>query len=201
VVLSAIAHVEPHLVVVGARGEHDAPSMVPFLGGTALKLLAYADRPVLMIRTSATGSYTSAAVAVEYPSIAARDLVRWAQTLMIEGDCHIVHAFDVPYAQRMRRHGVSEGTIRACSESVRADAKQFIDQILDLEGPVGQRLHGHLVRGEPVSAVLAEVSRCMPELIVVGKHGHPPREHHLRSLGSVALRVAYHASADVLMVP
>jgi nucleotide-binding universal stress UspA family protein len=73
--------------------------------------------------------------------------------------------------------------------------------MLDLNGSTGPRLHTHLVCGEPVSAVLGEVSRCTPELVVVGKHGHPPREQLLRSLGSVALRIAYHATADVLMVP
>lgn len=201
VLLSAISQVEPHLIVVGARGERDAPTMIPFLGGTALKLLAYADRPVLMVRTPGHGSYKTAVAAVEYPSVAARDLVRWACTLLGEGDCHIVHAFDAPFAQRMRRHRVSEEAIRACAETVRAEAKQFIDQMLDLEGSSGQRLHAHLVCGEPVSAVLTEVNRCAPEVIIVGKHGHPPREHLLRSLGSVALRIAYHATGDVLMVP
>jgi nucleotide-binding universal stress UspA family protein len=200
VLLSAIAQVEPHLVVVGARGEHDSRAMIPFLGGTALKLLHYADKPVLIVRTSGTGSYKTTVAAVEHPSPAARDLVRWARTLMGEGDCHIVHAFDAPYSERMRRHGVSEAAIRASSESVRADAKQFIEQMLDLESS-GQRLHAHLVCGEPVSAVLSEVSRCAPEVIVVGKHGHPPREQLVRSLGSVALRIAYHATVDVLVVP
>jgi nucleotide-binding universal stress UspA family protein len=49
--------------------------------------------------------------------------------------------------------------------------------------------------------VLAEVGRCKPDVVVVGRHGHPPREHRLRSLGSVALRIAYHAAGDVLIVP
>jgi nucleotide-binding universal stress UspA family protein len=49
--------------------------------------------------------------------------------------------------------------------------------------------------------VLAEVDRCKPDVVVVGKHGHPPREHLLRSLGSVALRIAYHTAGDVLVVP
>jgi len=201
VLRSAITQIEPHLVVVGARGERDDPAMIPLLGGTALKLIAYADRPVLLVRTSGTGEYKTAVTAVERPSASARELVRWACTLIGEGDCHIVHAFDAPYAARMRRHGVSEDAVRACSETVRAQAKQFIEEMLDLEGCGGRRLHAHLVCGEPVSAVLTEVGRCAPELIVVGKHGHPPREHLVRSLGSVALRIAYHATVDVLMVP
>jgi nucleotide-binding universal stress UspA family protein len=138
---------------------------------------------------------------VEYPSAAAQDLVRWAKTVLGEGDCHIVHAYEAPFAERMRTHGVSEAVVSECSDSVRADAKRFIDQMIDLHGRPGQRLYAHLVCGEPVTAVLAEMSRCAPEITVVGKHGHPAREHHLRSLGSVAMRIAYHATGDVLIVP
>lgn len=201
VLLSAVAEIEPHLIVVGARGEHDEPTMAPFLGGTALKLLAYADRPVLIVRTAGDRPYKTSVAAVEYPSLAARELVRWARILLGEGDCHIVHAFDAPFAQRMRRHGITEAAVRECSETARTDAKAFIDQMLGAGGSSAQRVHAHLVCGEAVSAVLAEIDRCKPEVVVVGKHGHPPRERHLRSLGSVALRIAYHAQADVLVVP
>lgn len=201
VILAAVAEVEPHLLVVGARGEHNTPAMAPFLGGTALKLIAYAGSPVLVVRKPSAAPYTVSVAAVESSSAAARALVQWAKALMGEGDCHIVHAFDVPYVERMRKRGVSETAIRLCTEEVRNAAKGVIDEILNDGAGSGQRLHGHLVCGEPVGAVLAEIGRCQPDLVVVGKHEHPPREQHLSALGSVALRIAYHAPGDVLVVP
>jgi nucleotide-binding universal stress UspA family protein len=197
----AVAEIEPHLIVVGARGELDSPTLAPFLGGTALKQLAYARAPVLIVRKPGTEPYEMAVVAVECPSRTARGLVTWAQSLLNEGDCHVVHAFDAPYVARMRKHGVPEETIHACYEDVRAAAKAFVDAVLDDSGGRGPRLHAHLVRGEAVAAVLAEIDRLHPDLVVVGKHEHPPREHLTSSLGSVALRIAYHAAADVLVVP
>lgn len=201
VILAVVAEVEPHLLVVGARGEHNSPAMAPFLGGTALKLIAYAGSPVLVVRKPSAAPYAVAVAAVECSSAAARALVQWAMALLGPGDCHIVHAFEVPYVERMRKRGVSETAIRLCTEEVRNAAKSVIDEILDDEPGPGQRLHAHLVCGEPVGAVLAEIARCQPDLVVVGKHEHPPREQHLSALGSVALRIAYHAPVDVLVVP
>ena len=201
VLRSAAAEIEPHLVVAGARGEHDSPMMAPFLGGTALKLISYAGCPVLIVRKPAGGPYSVAVAAVEGSGPAARGLVLWAGSLLGEGDCHIVHAFDVPYVERMRKRGVSEAAIQSCSEEVRAAAEGFIKDVLDAGSGLGLRLHAHLVCGEPVGALLAEIERRRPDLVVVGKHQHPPREHHLDSLGSVALRIAYHAPGDVLVVP
>jgi nucleotide-binding universal stress UspA family protein len=198
---SAVAEIEPHLIVAGARGEHDSPTMAPFLGGTALKLLAYANRPVLVVRKPGIAPYAVAVAAVECSSTAARRLVAWAKALLGEGDCHIVHAFDVPYVERMRKHGVAEAAIQSCGEDVRSGAKAFIDEVLNDSDGSAQRSHAHLVRGEAVAAVLAQIDRLQPDIVVVGKHEHPPREHLTSSLGSVAMRIAYHAPGDVLVVP
>ena len=201
VLRSAVAEVEPHLIVAGARGEHDSPTLAPFLGGTALKLITYTGSPVLIVRKPGVGPYAVAVAAVEGSCPAARELVLWAKALLGEGDCHIVHAFDVPYVERMRRRGMSETAIQSCSEEVRKAAQSFIEGVLDMGVGPGQRLHGHLVCGEAVGALLAQIDSRQPDLVVVGKHEHPPREHHIGSFGSVALRIAYHAPGDVLVVP
>jgi hypothetical protein len=49
--------------------------------------------------------------------------------------------------------------------------------------------------------VLGEIERCRPELVVLGKHQGTPRELPTRFVGTIALRIAYHASCDVLVVP
>lgn len=206
VLLAVIAETQPQLVIVGARGEH-AEGPVPLLGGTALKLLAFSSRPVLVVRTDGSGPYRTAVAAVECASEAAEGLVSWARTLLGEGngegncECHIVHVFDAPYAQRMRRHGVAEDSIQTCSDVARADAKAFMELLLEESDPMSPRMHLHLLRGEPVATVLEHVERCDPDLVIVGKHGHPPREQHLSALGSIALRIAYHVPGDVLVVP
>jgi nucleotide-binding universal stress UspA family protein len=86
-------------------------------------------------------------------------------------------------------------------DEVRNMAQGFLDEVLYEAAASGQRLHAHLVCGEPVSAVLAEIDRYRPDLIIVGKHEHPQREQFTATLGSVAVRIAYHAPGDVLVVP
>jgi nucleotide-binding universal stress UspA family protein len=201
VLRSAVADIEPHLIVAGARGEHDSRTMAPFLGGTALKLIAFAGSPVLIVRKPGLGPYTVALAAVECSGDAARRVVLWATSLLREGDCHVVHAYDVPYLERVRKRGVSEVAIRSRMDEVRNMAQGFLDEVLYEAAASGQRLHAHLVCGEPVSAVLAEIDRYRPDLIIVGKHEHPQREQFTATLGSVAVRIAYHAPGDVLVVP
>lgn len=201
VLLSVAGEIEPHLIVAGARGEHDTPDQAPFLGGTALKLITHSGSPVLIVRKPVTGAYAIAVAAVESSGTGARELVLWAISLLDDGDCHVVHAFDLPYVVRMRKRRIPEAAILSCTEDLRQAAKSFIDTLLDEETASGQRLHAHLVCGEPVSAVLAEIERCRPDVVVVGKHERTPRESRVGSLGSVALRIAYHVSNDILVVP
>jgi nucleotide-binding universal stress UspA family protein len=197
---AAVAEIAPHLVVIGARGEHDSPALAPLLGGTALKLIAQTDCPVLLVRKPGTGPYAIAVVAVNDSRDMAHRLVGWA-TLLGEGDCHIVHAFDAPYVERMRARGIPETVIQSCTEEARKAARSCVDDVLNNATTTRQRLHAHLVCGEPISAVLAEIDRCQPQLVIVGQHRNVPRERATRFVGTIALRIAYHSPSDILVVP
>ncbi|HEU4624128.1 MAG TPA: universal stress protein [Steroidobacteraceae bacterium] len=200
-VLRAMVHeVEPHLIVAGARGEHDVPRAAPLLGGTALKLIAFAPRPTLIVR-GVEQPYRSVLAAVEAPSEIAQRLIRWAHTLVESGDCHIVHAFDVPYVARLRAHGLPEMSLLECQANVRNSSSGVVEELVAATGETHLRLHAHLVCGEAVSAVLDEIALRRPDVVILGKHQHPTRDVGLTPLGSVALRVAYHAPGDVLIVP
>jgi nucleotide-binding universal stress UspA family protein len=201
VLRSTMAAASPHLVVAGARGEHDSGTLSAFLGGTALKLAAFSECPVLIVRNAGEEPYRVSLAAVEGSGASALLIVRWARALARKGECHLVHAFDAPYVARLRQRGVADETIRACTEEARQSATHFVDEVLNACGEAGQSLNAHLVCGEPVSAMLRELTRCNPDVAVVGRHEHPPRELHLKSFGSVALRIAYHATCDVLVVP
>lgn len=199
VLRSVIAEFEPHLIVAGAHGEHDSPQMAPLLGGTAAKLIAFSSVPTLIVR-GPEQPYRVALAAIEALGEDSRQLLEWAHVLIRTGECHLVHAFNAPYAARMRAHGVSEGSVRECEADVRKSAAAIVEELLTTPGCAGLRLHAHLINGEPVSAVLTEIANTRPDLVVLGKHRHPPRDVHLASFGSVAFRIAYHAPGDVLVV-
>jgi universal stress protein E len=200
VLARAMAQIQPHLVVVGARGEYDQPQPgAPYLGGTALKLIAEADRPVLLVRNAGTGPYAVTLAAVDDSREMARRLIAWT-SLMPPGDCHIVHAFNAPYAERMRAGGIAPEIINQCVEEARLAAAAYVEDTLSADLHHGRRLHTHVVRGEPIAAVLAEIERCRPQLVVIGKHQHVPGDSITRFVGTHALRIAYHTPSDVLLV-
>jgi universal stress protein E len=200
VLRSVVREIEPHLVIAGAHGEHHTADMAPLLGGTALKLVASAPVPTLIVR-SADAPYRNALAAVGTQREGARRLIRWAHALIRDGDCHIVHAFDVPYAARLRAHGMTEARLHACQMEVHQGASAVVEELVSAAGENGLRLHAHLICGEPVSVVLAEIENRSPDLVILGKHQLPPRDLRLASLGGIALRIAYHAPGDVLIVP
>ena len=199
VLRSVAAEFEPHLIVAGAHGENEPPQMAPLLGGTAAKLIAFSSVPTLIVR-GPEQPYRVALAAIEAPGENSRQLLEWTHLLLRSGDCHLVHAFNAPYAARMRAHGVAEDSVRECEADVRKSASAIVEELLMTPGCAGLRLHAHLINGEPVSAVLTEIANSKPDLVVLGKHRHPPRDVHLASFGSVAFRIAYHAPGDVLVV-
>jgi nucleotide-binding universal stress UspA family protein len=196
-----VAEASAQLVIVGARGEHDSPTIAPFLGGTALKLIAFANVPVLVVRNPGTQPYSVSAAVLESSSASAFTVFSWARSLVSEGECHLVHAFDAPYVARLRKQGIDEASIHACVEEARQSATHFVDEVLTGYAESKQQLSAHLVCGEPVAAVLGVLKHIKPDVAVLGKHEHSPRDMHLRAFGSVTLRIAYHAMCDVLVVP
>lgn len=199
VLAAAVAETEPHLFVIGARGEHDSCAQSPFIGGTALKLMAQTDSPLLLVRKAGSGPYGSLVTAINDQSEISCKLIEWSTTLLTQGDCHVVHAFDAPFVARMRARGIADSEIRKSTESARRDAISCVEEAVGQAG-IDNRLHAHVVCGEPISALLGEISRCQPDLVLVGRHRRVPRESSTRFVGTIAWRVAYHAPSDVLIV-
>ncbi len=199
VITALVNELEPHLVVIGARGEHEGTTPAPWLGGTALKLLGRFQAPLLLVRREADTAYSSSLVAVDVESPLARRAVLWGSGLIRAGDCHIVHVYDVPYIERMRLAGIEQSVlerrIRLSEESAGSIARELARAA---EGEA--KLHPRAVRGEPVTAILAEIARVSPDIVIVGQRG-PEALGDLRSpIGGVGFRIAYHAPTDVLVL-
>lgn len=191
VIASMVAELEPHLVVIGARGEHERAASYPCLGGTALKLIARVQAPLLMVRRVPDALYSSALVAVDTTDALSRRAVLWGSGLVQEGDCHIVHAYDVPYIERMRLLGVDEAVLaQRMRQSEEAAGLMTRELVGAAEGRAN--LHTRVVRGEPVAAILAEIERVSPELVVIGKRGQEAAAARSGAVG--ALEFASHTT-------
>jgi len=201
VLVRAVTDAEPHLVVIGARGEHEAAGLAPYLGGTALKLIALAPCPVLLVRTAGEPPYRSCLAAVECADVPPSCLVRWAKVLMPQGECHAVHVFEVPYAARIRAQGVAAATLEAWGEEFRRRVGRMLDDMAGEESTAQVHVSAQVIGGEPLRAILAEIKGRHPDLVVLGKHRRMGRDTSGSSLGSVAQRIAWHGSGDLLVIP
>jgi nucleotide-binding universal stress UspA family protein len=199
VICRVIASYQPTLVVAGARGEHEPRIAPAALGGTSLKLFLRMERPLLLVRSEDSRPYRTSLVAVQQVSELSRRVVLWGTALVAGGDCHIVHAYDAPYSERMRLCGTDSAAIEACVLSTEAAARESLDQ-LRAAAP-DSRVHLHLEHGNPLGILVTEIARYVPQIVVVGRRenerGQSPREFS----GSTGLRMAYHTPVDVLVSP
>lgn len=199
-ILRAAAEFDPQLLVIGARGEHGPPVTPAALGGTALKLLSQTDRPLLLVRDAPSHAYVEAMAAVGDSGEIAKRILQWGMTLAPAAIWHVVRAYDVPYLERLRQCGIDDTSMLSCAAQSRAHAQHGIDAVLkSLDGVVPA--HVHLMPGEPLRVVLTQIVRDRAQLLVVGKHAETVTEWGHALVGSVGLRLAYHAPIDVLVVP
>jgi nucleotide-binding universal stress UspA family protein len=198
VVATMVAEIQPHLLVIGARGEHESSGPGPCLGGTALKLLTRVESPLLIVRDASPAPYSSALVAIDVLDPLSRRTVLWGSGLVADGQCHLVHAFDVPYVERMRLQEIDESIIQARLRQAEEAANTTLREALGAaEG--NAKLTCEAVPGEPVSAILAKIESTAPHLTGVGK-SEPQASAQCGPLGGVGFRIAYHAATDVLVL-
>jgi nucleotide-binding universal stress UspA family protein len=191
---------EPNVVVIGARGEHELRISPAALGGTVLKLSLQTQCPLLLVRGWDLGPYTVSMAAVHEASELSRRIVFWATALAQAGECHIFHAYEVPYVERMRLCGVDQAELASCALATEKAARLGIEGILASAVPK-ERINVDVGQGGPLGGLVTETAVYAPQLVVVGKQepglAHSPSER----LGSLCLRMAYHTPVDVLVVP
>lgn len=191
---------QPHLVAIGAHGEHAADNPGSGLGATALKILSFAPTPLLLVRDPTISSYAVSLAAVSRPTDQARRIVEWATKLTANGDCHVVRAYEVPYLERLKSCGLSGAALDKCSQDVEMAARYAADPPWSPE-QLSARMHMHLVRGMPVPTILGEIGRHAVQLTVLGRHEETPLLPDQPMMGSVGMQIAARSPSDVLIVP
>ncbi|NWG32313.1 MAG: universal stress protein [Rhodocyclaceae bacterium] len=185
------------LLVVGEHGEDWIGDT--FLGGTALKVLAQANVPVLLVRRPASAEWASVIVAMDFSDNARRAL-QLALDWFPSSSLYITHAYFVPFEGRMRMAGATDADLDHYRKAELARAESSMQSLRDsLAVPATAHVQWLNLHGHP-AAVLFELSeRLAADLIVIGKHGGSALEE--RIIGSVTQNVLYHASSNVLLVP
>jgi CPA2 family monovalent cation:H+ antiporter-2 len=197
-ILEAQSTFDPDLLVIGAKGESNAgPSRS--LGGTTLKLLHRCAVPILIVRLPAESHYRRLLIGLGNSAVSGNVLTT-ARSILNGARCLVVHAFDAPFAERVRALKISEDAADAQASGRQAAQQRQVlaERLAAAKFDCGCELR--VLRGNAQAVLLAEIRHMEPDLVILGKH-EVAGANHDRHIGSTVLCIAYGTGCDLLHVP
>lgn len=168
-----------------------------FRGTTVERVVRRGDVPVLVVKDEPTKPYHRVLVAVDF-SIGSRRALELALRLVPDGEFHVLHAYEVPFAGFLtdpRTHEqVATERARQLAEIVDDEVRTFLGQFSELR----TRCHLILERGEAQEVLARVVGQVHPDLLALGTHGRTGMARAL--IGSVAEEVLANPPCDVVAV-
>ena len=198
VITDAAADYRPSLVVAGARGEHQPKISPESFGGTTLKLLLHTAHPLLLVRGWDLKPYHISLAAIHAGCDLSERVVLWASTLVGNGHCHLMHACESPYFERVRAC-IDDTSAHACELAAQNVARRTVEELATAAARTAQ-VHAHAVMGKPLPALITEIARYQPTLVVLGRQEVGPGVAR-EPFGTEGFRMAYHCPVDTLVVP
>ncbi len=182
------------LLVAGARGASFLRRLV--MGTTSERLLRRTTRPLLVVRQTPHEPYRRVLLALDFSpwSVQAAAV---AQQLARHAHFVLLHAFQVPFEEKLRFASVDAETIERYRRHARTTATERVQALALAAG----LKHGHwtpcIVEGDASLRIVEQEQAQDCDLVVLGKHGQSATEDLL--LGSVTKHVLAEGSADVLV--
>ncbi|HEY0856798.1 MAG TPA: universal stress protein [Albitalea sp.] len=182
------------LLVLGARGEGYLRRLV--LGTTSERLLRRTTRPVLVVRRDAPSPYRRALVAVDFSPWSLQSIAV-ARGVAARAPLVLVHAFQVPFEDKLRFAGVDDAVVALYRQKARADATHRLHALAHVAGLNAGAWTPRIVEGDASRRIVEQEVEQDCDLVVLGKHGCSATQDLL--LGSVTKHVLAEGSADVLV--
>lgn len=183
------------LLVLGAHGSNRLRDML--VGTTSERLLGRNRRPVLVVKRPPAGPYQRVLIPLDFAAYSTAAL-RVAMCVAPQAELLVVHAFDVPYQDKLWLAGVSQERIEEYQARERQQAQERIAALVRDSAADARRLRGIVEQDDPAPLVLSKESEFDADLIVMGKRNRARAGEML--LGSVTRRVLSAAKCDVLVV-
>jgi nucleotide-binding universal stress UspA family protein len=166
------------------------------LGSTAERLVRKSEKSLLVVKQPPHEPYRRVLVAVDLspnslPALAAARAVAPAAEFVV------LHAFEVPFEERLRLAGVGEDTLDRYRAIARRQALQGMQALLSAAGLPPGSMATLVMQGDPSSRVIEQEQERNCDLVVVGKRGENTLEEIL--LGSVTRYVLQSSQGDVLV--
>jgi len=188
--------VDADLLVLGARGSSMLRHLV--LGSTAARLVSGFSRPLLVVKRAPAAEYRRVLVPVDF-SNASLPAVRLARAVAPQGRLILMHAYEAPFAGKLRLAGIEEQYLDEYRRRAHAEAQEQMAALCQGAGLPAGAAASVLVHGTAAQQILELEDDEDCDLIVVGRQGKSRVEDLL--LGSVTRRLLAESDADVLVVP
>lgn len=187
------------LIVIGAHGARgDLGEGLGLLGGTASALVAATPGPLLIVRRPPADATGVVVAAVDLTPVSSA-VLEWARAGATDGKLHVLHAYEVPFAERLEAYRLSNETIDVYTAEENARREQ---QLADLLGKAVTGSSDRIVlRGDAVKALFEYIRRLDATLVVLGQHSRRKGRRDSTTFGSVCRYVTSFAQTDVLVVP
>lgn len=197
-IMDAAKQFAPDLLIVGARGEREVPDASAGLGHTASKLVSSTQTPLLLVRRDDIELPAKILAALDLTPTSKR-VAQWADIVAAKGELTVIHAFEAPFANRLRRYGVSRKAIDVYAADQQAEREGAVRELL-VQAGVSNRTSRLVLRGEAVKLIGAQLRKLKADTLVIGKHSRRKRDD-AAPYGSVCHYLSHFAAVDVLVVP
>ncbi|VTU23177.1 universal stress protein [Variovorax sp. PBL-E5] len=196
--LEAIAE-EAQWVDMLVIGEHREKSAKAFFCGQPIeRLLRVVPCPILLARLEVFHRYRRILVAVDFTP-ESRKLVKLAWSLDSDAQVELFHALNTMHEGKLRYADVSEQAIRAYRHESMRDAHERIFSLSDSSNARRNRVVAAIGKGDAARQAVVQQQHANADLLVVGKRRSSAFTDFL--FGSIAQRVLWWSSRDVLLVP
>jgi nucleotide-binding universal stress UspA family protein len=182
------------LLVVGARGAGFMRRLV--LGTTAERLMRRTTRPVLVVRLAPHERYRRVLVTADFSPWSAHTLAA-ARRCAPHAHLVLLHAFQVPFEEKLHFAGVDAATIEHYRRRARLEATQQVHALARSAGLAPGQWEPCIVEGDASQRIVEQEQELDCDLVAIGKHGQSAAEDLL--LGSTTKHVLSEGSVDVLV--
>jgi nucleotide-binding universal stress UspA family protein len=182
------------LLVLGARGASFMRHAL--LGSTAERLVRKSVIPLLVVKQPPHEPYRKVLVAVDF-STASLPALATARAVAPSAELVVLHAYEVPFLQRLRSAGVSKEILDHYRLIARRQALEGMQALLRTTGLAHGSVTTLTLEGDPSNLVVEHEQELDCDLVVVGKQGESMLEEAL--LGSVTKHVLQESQGDVLV--
>jgi nucleotide-binding universal stress UspA family protein len=193
-ILRAAEACDADLVVLGTHGSGRLRRLV--LGSTTERMLPRVQRPLLIVREAPQEPYRRALVALDFSPWSPQALAQ-ARRLAPQAQTVLVHAYAVPYEERLAFAGIDAAKIGLYRRHLRHSGTQLLHAAARDSGFAPGQYEALVVEGEAGPCIVEQQQHLDCDLVVLGLRGQSATTSP--GPGSVVRQVLAESASDVLL--